>query len=82
MPVLSASDLSGSVLLDGSRMMASSLRPAMTFSQVDYAMGSAAAAAASGVVLACNGMTDDAPPDVPGNENSSSGSSWWCGGCL
>ena len=48
----------------------------------DYAMGAVAAAAASGVALACNGMVDDAPPDVAGNENSSSGSSWWCGGCL
>ena len=49
---------------------------------VDYAMGSAAAAAASGVVLASNGMADDVPCDVPGNENSVRGSSWWCGVCL
>lgn len=53
-----------------------------SFVAVDYALGSAAAAAASGVVLACNSMGVDAPSDVSGNENSGSGSSWWCGVCL
>ncbi len=53
-----------------------------SFVAVDYALGSAAAAAASGVVLACNSMGVDAPSDVDGNENSGSGSSWWCGVCL
>ena len=49
----------------------------------DYAMGMAAAAAASGVGLACNGMANDAPGDVEGNENSAClGGSWWCGVCL
>lgn len=35
----------------------------------DYAIG----AAAAGVVLASNSMADDVPPDVAGNENSTSG---------
>ncbi len=48
----------------------------------DFAIGAAAAAAASGVGLACNGMTNNAPADVEGNENSASSTSWWCGVCL
>jgi hypothetical protein len=35
----------------------------------DYALG----AAAAGVALASNNMAEDVPPDVAGNENSSSG---------
>jgi hypothetical protein len=48
---------------------------------VDDAIG-AAAMAVAGVGLASNGMSDDAPGDVAGNEKDVDGASWWCRVCL